>query len=55
MKKSDYSQLLAHDIFESDRALLTKITSLDMRQARQLILPHLKRPLDIRKSPYDTN
>lgn len=38
--------LIAHDVFEGDRNLLTRLANVDMVKAKKLILPHLKRPLE---------
>jgi hypothetical protein len=44
-EEPSYTTLVAYDIFEGDKSLLTKIANLDMVKAKKLILPHLKRPL----------
>lgn len=51
-EKHTYSQLLARDILEGNKSLLNQLAQIDMDKAKELIAPHLKRPLQMRKSPY---
>lgn len=51
--KPTYSSLLALDIFEENKDLLSELAYMSMRKAKKIILPHLKRRLDIAKNPYD--
>jgi hypothetical protein len=53
-KKPNYSQKLAWDIFKSNPKLLMPMSNLDMREARKLFLPSLKRPLyNSSRNPYE--
>lgn len=50
-----YSSLLALDIFEKNKDILSELAYMSMRKARKIILPYLRRPLDVSKSPYGEN
>lgn len=47
-----YCEMLSLDLFESDKSILEKLANIGPKEARKLILPHLKQRLDLRKDPY---
>ena len=51
-KSPTYSQLLAYDLFLSDKTLLGTLANISMKKAEKIIIPHLRRILDIKKNPY---